>query len=70
MAQIIIEVPDEKVYLVVDAVKDKLNNPDMTNQEVLQYVKDYLRAHLQGIVKVYQQKVLMVTFTFDDPTLP
>lgn len=70
MAQIIIEVPDEKVYLVVDAVKDKLNNPDMTNQEVLQYVKDYLRAHLQGIVKVYQQKVLIATFTFDDPTLP
>lgn len=67
MAQIIIEVPDEKIGLVGDAVRWKLGDPSMTNAEAATWIDGYLTGIMKQFVRRYQEQAHMDAFAFDDP---
>lgn len=69
MAQIIIEIPDNKLQLVVDAVNSVVN-PDLTPAQVQVYVKERLSNELRGFLRTHQEAMWMSTFIYYDPVLP
>jgi hypothetical protein len=67
MAQIIIEIPDENVVLVADAVRAHTNTPGMTDGEAATWVDAWLTGRLKLFVRRYQEQAHLDTFTFNDP---
>lgn len=68
MAQIIIEVPDEKLNLVVEAVNSRVN-PDLTGPQAKIYVTDWLSNVLRSFVRQHQEAMWMSTFVYYDPVI-
>lgn len=68
MAFIDIEVPDNKLQLVVDAVNSHVN-PDLTPEEVKIYVQCRLENELSAFVRDYQMAMYLELFEFDDPVV-
>lgn len=68
MAQLIVDIPNDKLYLLVDAVRDRLDNPVMTSGEVQDWLENWLRERIKIIAKTYQEEVYISQFVFTDPT--
>ena len=70
MAQIVIEVPDEKVDLIVDAVIWYLRDtevPITTTAEAVNWIKGRLKHNIKKIVMQYQFSKYEKEFVFNDP---
>ncbi len=67
MAELTITVPADKVQLVRDMVAFRNNTPDMTDQEIIDYVVFLLTQQLKRWCQEQQQADLYGTFIFDDP---
>lgn len=68
MAQIVIEIPDEKLSLIVDAVRAHTKTPAMTPAQAAAWADAYLTGMLKQFVRKYQEQSHLDTFVFDDPT--
>lgn len=69
MAQIIIEVDDNKVDRIVQAVRWYYNDYTLTPAECLVKVDAHLTSKLREFVREYQQREYLDDFVLDDPTV-
>jgi len=69
MAQIIVEIPDEKIPLIQAWVASRMSGTsDWVSSDFVDYVDSYITGNFKATIYKFQQAQYLQTFTFDDPT--